>query len=65
MLEWGRGNPSYTAGSDANWYRHWGEHYGGSLKKLNIELPYDPTTGGGHSIPGESHEERSLAGCCP
>ena len=22
-------------------YRHWGEEYGGSLKKLNTELPHD------------------------
>ena len=25
-----------------NWYRHYGEQYGGSLKKLGIKLPYDP-----------------------
>ena len=25
-----------------NWYRHYGEQYGGSLEKLKIELPYDP-----------------------
>ena len=25
-----------------NWYNHDGEPYGGSLKKLKLELPYDP-----------------------
>ena len=24
------------------WYSHYGEHYESSLKKLKIELPYDP-----------------------
>ena len=34
--------PSYTVGGYVNWYRHYGEQYGDSLKKLKIELPYDP-----------------------
>ena len=34
--------PSYTVGGDANWYSHCEEQYGVSLKKLKIELPYDP-----------------------
>ena len=34
--------PSYTVGGNVNWYSHYGEQYGGSLKKLKIELPYDP-----------------------
>ena len=34
--------PSYTVGGNANWYSHYGEHCGDSLKKLEIELPYDP-----------------------
>ena len=33
---------SCTAGGNVNWYSHYGEWYGGSLKKLQIELPYDP-----------------------
>ena len=33
---------SYTVGWEANWYRHYGEQCGDSLKKLEIELPYDP-----------------------
>ena len=32
----------YTVGGNVNWYSHYGEQYGGSLKKLKIELPYDP-----------------------
>ena len=34
--------PSCTAGRNINSYNYYGEHYGGSFKKLNIELPYDP-----------------------
>ena len=34
--------PSGTAGGNVNWYSHYGEQYGGSLRKLKIELPYDP-----------------------
>ena len=34
--------PSYTVDGNVNWYSHYGEQYGGSLKKLKIELPYDP-----------------------
>ena len=32
----------YTVGGNANQYRHYGEQCGDSLKKLEIELPYDP-----------------------
>ena len=34
--------PSYTVGGNANQYSHYGEQCGDSLKKLEIELPYDP-----------------------
>ena len=34
--------PPCTVGGDINLYSHYGEQYGGSLKKLKIELPYDP-----------------------
>ena len=34
--------PSYTVGGNVSWYSHYGEQYGGSFKKLKIELPYDP-----------------------
>ena len=37
-----RREPSYTVGGNVNWYSLYGEQYGGSLKKLKIELPYDP-----------------------
>ena len=34
--------PSFTVGGTANWYSHCGKQYGGSSKKLKIELSYDP-----------------------
>ena len=34
--------PSHTVGGYVNWCSHYGEQYGGSSKKLKIELPYDP-----------------------
>ena len=34
--------PSYTVGGNVNWCNYYGEQYGDSFKKLNIELPYDP-----------------------
>ena len=37
----GKREPSYIAGGNVIWYNHRGEQYGDSLKKLNIELPYD------------------------
>ena len=33
---------SNTVGGNANWYSHYEEQYGGSLKNFKIELPYDP-----------------------
>ena len=36
--------PSYIFGRNINWYNHSGEQYGGSFKKLKIELPYDLAT---------------------
>ena len=36
--------PSYTVGGNANYYGHYGEQYGDSLEKLEIELPYNPAT---------------------
>ena len=36
--------PSYTVGGNVNWYSQYGKQHGGSLKKLNIELPYNPAT---------------------
>ena len=33
--------PSCTVGGDINWYRHYGEQSGDSLKKTGIKLPYD------------------------
>ena len=41
----GEKEPSYIVGGNVNWYSHYGEQYGGSLKKKKtiIELPNDPT----------------------
>ena len=36
--------PSYTAGVNISWCSHYGEQYESSLKKLKIELLYDPAT---------------------
>ena len=38
----GKKEPSYTVGENVNWYNNNGKQYGVSLKKLKIELPYDP-----------------------
>ena len=32
-----RREPSYTVDGTINWYSHYGEQYGSSLKKLKIE----------------------------
>ena len=40
MQKW---EPSCTVGVTISWYSHYAEQYAGSLKKLKIELPYDPT----------------------
>ena len=37
-----KGKPSYTVGGNVSWCSHYGEQYGASLKKLKIELSYDP-----------------------
>ena len=34
--------PSYIVGGNVNWYSHYGDQYGDSLKKLKVELPHDP-----------------------
>ena len=41
---WGaeKREPSYTVGGDGNWCSQYGEQCGCSLKKLKLELPYDP-----------------------
>ena len=31
---------TYTVGRNANWYSHYGEQCGDSIKKLEIELPF-------------------------
>ena len=39
---WRKGNPPTLLVGSLNWYSHYEEQYGASLKKLKIELPYDP-----------------------
>ena len=36
--------PSYTVGGNANYYSHYGEQCGDffKIKKMEIEMPYDP-----------------------
>ena len=34
--------PLYVVGGIINWFIHYGENYGDSLRKLKIEVPYDP-----------------------
>ena len=43
MLEriWRKRKPSHAVGGNVHLYSHYGEQYGGSLKKLKMELPYD------------------------
>ena len=33
---------SYTVSANVNWCSHYAKQYEGSLKKVKIELPYDP-----------------------
>ena len=41
----GKREPSHTVGGIVNWYNHYGEQYGGSLKTKNRATirPYNPT----------------------
>ena len=59
-----RRESSYTVGGDVNWYSHYEEQYGGSLKKSTIVLPWrrkwQPTP---VFLPGESQGRGSLVGC--
>ena len=34
--------PSYLVGGNVNWYNHSGEQYEDFLRKLKVELAYDP-----------------------
>jgi hypothetical protein len=38
----GKKEPSYITGGNANYYNHCGKQYGGFIKNLNVDLPYDP-----------------------
>ena len=34
--------PSYSVDGNVSWYTRCGKQYGGSLRKLKIQLPYNP-----------------------
>ena len=44
---------SYNIGGNINLWNHYGEQYGGSLKRLKLELPYDPVISLTGIYPGE------------
>ena len=56
--------PSYTVSGNVNWYDHYGKHYGDSLKKLKIELPYYPAIPLKH-IYLENKNSKSKGTCIP
>ena len=35
-------DPSFPVVGNVKWYHHYGKTVGGYLRKLNIEVPYDP-----------------------
>ena len=53
-----RRESSYAVGGNVNWYSHYGEQCGGSLKKLKIKLPYDPTNPVPEHISREKHDPK-------
>ena len=38
----GKNGTLYTVGGNVRWYNHYKTQYGGFLKKLKVELSYDP-----------------------
>ena len=38
----GKGEPFCTVGGNADWCSHCGKQYGDNLKKLKMDLPFDP-----------------------
>ena len=49
--------PSCTIGGNVNWYRHYGEQYGGSLKSKNRTTIWPSNSTPGH-IPWENHNSK-------
>ena len=49
---------SCTIGGNVNWYSHHVRHYGDSLKKLEIKLPYDPAIPHLDTYPKENKIEK-------
>ena len=50
-----RREPTYIVGGNVNWFSHYREEYVSSLKKLKIELLYDPVT----PTPGHVSREKT------
>ena len=57
-------DPSYIVGGNASWYSHSGKQCGG-LKKLKIELPYDPAIALLGIYPKETDVVKRRAICTP
>ena len=49
--------PAYIIHGNVNWCSQYGKQYGGSLKELKIELPYDPAIPRVY-IPRYTHSEK-------
>jgi hypothetical protein len=62
---WGKKEPTYTAGGNINYYNHHGKQYGGSLKKLKLDLPYNPETTLLRIYPEECESAYNKCTCTP
>ena len=51
-----RRQSSHNVGGDVNWYSHYEEQHGGSLKNLQLELPYDSVPL--RHVSGEKHDPK-------
>ena len=59
------GDPSYIVGGNASWYSHSWETVWRSLKKLKIELPYDPSIALQGVYPKDTDVVKIRAICTP
>jgi hypothetical protein len=61
----GEKEPLYTAGGTVSWCNHSGKKFGGFLKKLNLDLPYDPAIPLLGIYPKECNTGYSRGTCIP
>jgi hypothetical protein len=61
----GKKEPSFTAGGNSSWCNHSGKKYGGFLKNLNLDLPYDPAIPLLGMYPKECDSSYSRGTCTP